>query len=346
MALDVRPGDLDGDEQSVLDLFVRYLNPDYDKARFDWLYRANPAGRGRFWVATDGPGGRLIATAAAFPRTLYFRGRLAVGWVLADFCVAEGYRALGPAVMLQRACLKDLSASPGSCWYDFPAAAMMPVYRRLAQEPVARMTRLVKHLRVDGKLAAIVPGRSLACALGSIANRLLRRRLRPSRAAQNLETAVHEGPCGPEFTALSERVAPTYALCLSRSARYLTWRFRENPLQVCEIVTTRRRGQLLAYTVIVQEGTGATLLDVFGVQDHRVITVLLKATLALLYDRGCETVSCGLLDSHPWVPYLKRLGFVTRESTSLMLHTTDEEGPGSPGIAEDVWFLTSGDRDA
>jgi hypothetical protein len=179
-----------------------------------------------------------------------------------------------------------------------------------------------------------------------MANRLLRRGLRPSRAAQHLETAVHEGPCGPEFTALNERVAPTYALCLSRSVPYLTWRFRENPLQVCEIVTTRRHGQLLAYAVIVQQGAGASLLDVFGVQDPHVITGLLKATLALLYDRGCDTVTCGLLDSHPWVPYLKHLGFVTRESTSVMLHTTDTERPTSLRVAEDVWFLTSADRDA
>lgn len=345
MTLSIRPGDLDVDEPGVIGLLARYLNPDYDKARFDWLYRTNPAGRGRLWVAMDEQRGEIIGCAGAFPRVMYVKARETTAWVLGDFCVAEAYRALGPALMLQRACLKALAAEAAAVWYDFPAAGMMPVYRRLGHEPAAKLSRQVRLLRVDARLAALVPSPVLSRGLAWVGNRILAAGMRSYGAPRDLSISVHDGAVGPEFSGLSARVAPEYDLCLARPAAYLTWRYRENPTRHCEIVTVRRGQELLAYAVVGRDGEQASLLDLFGIGEPPAIAALLGETLSRLRDQRCQTVVCALIDSHPWMPILTRLGFVERGSAPVMRSALPPASLVAPGPAGMAWFLIDGDRD-
>jgi len=64
MTVVVRPGDLDAHREAVIELFVRHLNPLYDAARFEWVYRRNPDGPGRLWVAVDDASGELAGAAS------------------------------------------------------------------------------------------------------------------------------------------------------------------------------------------------------------------------------------------------------------------------------------------
>ena len=109
----------------------RNLDAKCTRARFEWLYLQNPFGLARVWIATEDTRRRTIGIAAAFPRQVWVDGKLCKGWVLGDFCVAAESRSLGPALLLQRACLSSL-ANDGNCvWYDFPSHSMLAVYRRL-----------------------------------------------------------------------------------------------------------------------------------------------------------------------------------------------------------------------
>src|ERR1044071_6004519 len=100
--LHVRTANLDEDSTTMLSLFKQHLNRLYTPARFDWLYRQNPCGPGLAWLLID-DSHSVVGVAAAFPRSLLIGGAVHPALVLGDFCVAEEYRALGPALQLQRA---------------------------------------------------------------------------------------------------------------------------------------------------------------------------------------------------------------------------------------------------
>jgi hypothetical protein len=106
----IRVGDVDTDQQLALGMFTRYLNLRYDEAKFNWVYRQNPHGRGRLWVALESDGGG-VGIADAFPRRVCVSGHEELAWVLGDFCVGDAHRALGPALALQRACLAVLATN-------------------------------------------------------------------------------------------------------------------------------------------------------------------------------------------------------------------------------------------
>jgi GNAT superfamily N-acetyltransferase len=345
MPLTVRPAALEVDRPAVIDLLARNLNPAYDAARFDWLYSRNPAGRGRLWVAVDTTTGEIIGTAAAFPRRFTVSGREACCWVLGDFCVSGRYRTLGPALALQRACLA-LAAETGTAFcYDFPSRAMMTVYQRLRIAPVGQMRRLVKAVRMDWRSTRVTSLPRLARGIASIVQRIVASSRGP-RKPVDLAIALHKGPCGEEFSRLWEAETVNYGVCLKRTPDYLNWRYRENPTARHEILAARRRDRLVGYAAFTAEGESALLVDLFGSQDDDVLPALAQAVSDLARQRGCASLSVSLLDSHAWTGMFRRLGFVPREASPLIVSSV----PAATGhtllpVPAGV-FLMSGDRDS
>ena len=346
MAISIRPGVLDADRDAAIALFRRYLNPAYDIPRFEWLYTGNPAGRGRLWIAMDDATGEIVGTAGAFPREIYLQGREALGWVLGDFCVAERYRALGPALMLQRRCLDDLAATGAALFHDFPHPRLMPIYARLGIGPARLMRRLVRLLRVDDQVDRLVGSRVLARGLAAVANAILSRRRRAPRPAGAVVTRRLEGRCGVEFSDLADKVGADYGIGLRRSAPYLDWRYLGNPIRRHDLVTVHMDGRLAGWAAVAEDGSSGTLVDVFGVPDPEIIESAVQAAVAELARRGCATVSVSLLDSHPWVELFGRLGFSPRATSPVILHPLPASGLSAAALAAAPVFLTQGDQDS
>jgi hypothetical protein len=346
MALKVRPGDLVADRSTVVELMSRYVNPAYDRRRFEWLYLDNPGGRGRLWMAVDGATGEIVGTAGASPRRLVVEGRGITGWVLADFCVADTHRSLGPALQLQRACLEDLAADGALLCYDFPSRTMEAVYRRLGVAARPRLLRFARPLRVQERLARRWPHAGIGRSLGWLADRVLARLARPGQEDATVAVAPHAGLCGPEFSALAERTRGAYRVCVERSAGYLNWRYLQNPIERHEVLCARVDGALVGYSVLSGGPGASTVVDLFGVPDLEVFDALLRHAVARLAARGADTVSVAMLESHPAAALMRRLRFRPRGDSPVVLYAP----PGSPLSAEVVqpagWFLTHGDRDS
>jgi hypothetical protein len=346
LTIAIRPADLEGDRKLMVQTLSRSLNPLYDDARFDWAYRANPHGAARAWIAFDRGHDAVIGTAAAFPRRVFAGDREERGWVLGDFCINDPYRTLGPAVQLQRACLAEVDAGTAGFCYDFPSASMTAVYARLGIAPTARMLRFALPLRVDRRVREWVKHPSVARALSGAANLALALRAPRGRGGRSLAVALDRGRCAEEFTALAQEVGGRHGVCISRSAAYLNWRYLDNPLRHHELMTARRDGRLRGYAVFSQLGEDATLVDLFGAEPPSVIDELVRSVIEILRERGAATVSVPLLEGHPWIPRLRRLGFIPRESSPVVIYdAAARAGDGAAG-GRGPWFLVYGDLDS
>src|SRR5580658_7630313 len=106
MRIIIRPADLERDRDVLVRTLAQYLTPTSNQTRFDWLYHRNPHGPTRAWLAFDGDTGEVVGASAAFARRVVAEGIGKTGWVLGDFCIADKYRSLGPALQLQKATLQ------------------------------------------------------------------------------------------------------------------------------------------------------------------------------------------------------------------------------------------------
>jgi hypothetical protein len=340
----VRPGDLDADRPLAIETFRRYLNPQYDGARFDWVYRQNPHGPGRFWVASDAANGAVVGIAGAFPRRVGVSGRTEVARVLGDFCVAEAYRAIGPALALQRACLAEVAAGTIPFCYDFPNGGMMAIYRRLGVKPLGRMIRFSRPLSVEARLRELTGSPALARPLGFLAGAFLAPRDRRRSNAKGLEIAQHEGTFGSEFTDLYRQNTDQHIISVERSAEYLGWRYLANPFQRHEVLTARRAGRLAGYAVFRQDDRMMTLVDVFAAGSAETVDALIRRAVVLAWERGLEAASISVLESSPWIPGLKRAGFRERETSPIVVTASPKAWPEVND--ERSWLLLPGDRDS
>lgn len=346
MPVTVRPASLESDRDAVIGLLARHLNPAYDATRFEWLYTRNPEGKGRLWVALDTGTGEIVGSAAAFPRRVTVGGREAGCWVLGDFCVNERYRALGPALTLQRACLALADEAGIAFCYDFPSRAMMTVYRRLRVSPIGQMRRLVKTVKVDWRLGRLIRLPALRRTVALAGQRLLASTHRRVKKPAELVVALQQEPCDEAFTRLWEAEAGGYDVCLKRTAAYLNWRYRENPIARHEILTARVGDRLLGYAVFTTVGESAVLVDLFGSRDTNTLQVLTQEVADLVRRRGCVNLSVSLVDSHRWTGMFRQLGFMPREADPVILSwSPDRAASAFPPVADRLFFM-SGDRDS
>jgi hypothetical protein len=341
MAIAIREADIESDRLLLMDALFRYLTPLSDGPRFDWLYRSNPHGQVRAWIAMDRDRDVIVGSAAAFPRRLYVGHREEFVWVLGDFCINDQYRSLGPALQLQRACLSQVDLGTAAFCYDFPSPSMMAVYRRLHISPLAQMVRLAKPLRVDGKIREYFKTPFVARGLSAAGNLLLALIDRRPKESESVTIGLQQGSCGEEFSALARQVGRCYGVCVQRSAEYLNWRYLAHAYRRYELLTARRDGELLAYAFFSQSGDDATLADLFGVQDPTVISALVRRLVVLLRERGMMSVSAPMIESHPWIPLLRSQGFIVREAKPMIVYPTRTSGYGAMS-----WFFMHGDRDS
>jgi len=346
MSFFVRQADLETDRDLIVETLRRYLNSSYDNTRFEWCYEKNPYGRARTWIAEDAELHTTVGIASAFPRMFAVMGEVQLMWVLGDFCVSDQYRSLGPALQLQRACLTGIGSGKTTVSYDFPSLSMTAIYKRLGIPVVGQMVRLAKPLRVNRQVKKVVKIPVVAKGVSTVGNALLALRDHWPRSFGGTQISFLDGQCGTEFTVLAEQISSQYGICGWRSATYLNWRYLNNPLYPCQIMTAHVGGTLAAYVVMNQIGEDGLLVDIFGVKNRVVLRSLVNAAVTSLRQRGASTVSVILCDSHPWVSLFQGFGFQAREYRPIVIHA-----PSAPALCPNMkdwtmWFLTYGDRDS
>jgi GNAT superfamily N-acetyltransferase len=345
MSISIRLADLDSDRQVLIELMLRYLTRRSNEKKFDWLYRDNPDGKGRVWIAVDKIRDEIVGSGAAIPRRMFVGDAEQFGCVLADFWIHPQYRSLGPAVQLQRACLEDVRLGRFSLCYDFPQSSMGAVYKRLGITPQEILLRLTRPLLVDQKIEKIITTPLLTPALSALGNLWLRHRDRKFRANGNCTISVHTGDFGEEFSSLARRANAGYGVCVQRSAEYLNWRYRNHYFHRYEVLTARLNRVLMAYVVFVDSGEDTQIVDLFGLNEPDIVSDLIGALVSRLREFGKRAVNVPWLASHPWVELFRRLGFYVRESFPIVTYPlTPNSSSQKPARIQD-WFLTYGDID-
>ena len=345
MAVTTIDADVVRDRGLLIETLGRFLTPLSDGRRFDWLYKGNPAGLARTWLAIDAQTECVIGTAAAFPRRCYWGQTEISAWVFGDFCLDAQYRSLGPALRLQRACFGALGANDAMFCYDFPSSSMAAVYKRLGVPVAGKILRLAKVLRVDRKIRGIVNIPVVTRAVSMLGNSVLGAMPVTRASDSSVEVSTYQGHFGEEFSILAERLRGRLGICIQRSAEYLNWRYEDNPLERYETIAARRHGELEGYAIWTEAGEDACVIDLFGENDPAIVKGLLSEIVATLRRRAVMTLSVWLNDNHPWLSWYTEMGFRVRDSAPIVCVP-------SPAFANVVdlragkWFLMQGDRDS
>lgn len=340
MKITIRQADLKSDKALLIATLGRYLTPSSNEERFRWLYEQNPHGPARAWLALDSTSGATVGASAAFPRKIVVEEGETTAWVLGDFCIADEYRSLGPALQLQRATLAAVKGvAEAKCCYDFPSRQLTATYSRLGISPVGQMVRLARPLRLDRKLKELTKFGAIAKPLSWIANTVIR--MTENHTNQlGMKFEIHSGKCGSEFTQLADSARSRAGVQLRRSAENLNWRYLQHPFVRYRILTARKAGDLRGYLVL-SSGLEDAHISEWCAADDETTTALINESVRRLRKTGAITLSTWLLDKDPQSELLKQLRFWPRESSPVMVYW-----PESDSDSQRDWLLMHGDRDS
>jgi hypothetical protein len=339
MKIMVQTADLERDRDVLIATLRHYLTPASNESRFEWLYRQNPHGAPKVWLARDSNTGEIVGSSAAFRRRLVVNGSAKPGWVLGDFCVANKYRSMGPALQLQRATLYAVGQEAELC-YDFPSRQMAALYSRLGIQPVAQMVRMAKPLLLDRKMQKLTGSPALARSASWLGNLMLRFSDYRFASEGAWDIALHRGECGDEFTSLRKTATLANRIEIQKTAEYLNWRYLRHPLARHQVLTARHSGELKGYLIFSCEQACAEIEDWYTGEDTSLLQALAQELVRLLRKAGVTTLSASLLETDPRLPVLKRMGFWRRESCPVVVY-----GPGAGPVSTADWLMTNGDRD-
>jgi len=308
----------------------------HEAARAEWLYSKNPAGPAEILGLRE-RGGPWVGMVAIIPRQIWIDGTEHAGAYLCDFYVHPNHRSLLPALTLQKAARQHL-ADLGRLNYTIPNERSLPIFRRLGADQTLLRHRWARPIRtkifLERRDSKIAVGIAPALDAALFALDLLLSFGAPALQAQWLETFDER------FDDLWTASTKT-GLCIGeRSARYLRWRFQDEPGHINKTVglVDRRSGRLQGYV------TGELIDQEFAIRDC--LTAALTGRRAGIWSHallairalGAAGASIRLAGSEPVTQAISRAGFRRRDPEIAFVHGRAAAGPRR-------WHLTTADED-
>lgn len=325
MSVSVRLADLPSEKKDLLDVLKRNLGELDHARRFEWLYRENPAGRARTWFVCEQDTQRVIGIASLFLRVMWVNGKEMLCGQVGDFAIDAGHRSLGPAMLLQRATFEPVNQGQVAFCYDCPPhAAGMSTFRRLGMEPSCRTQRFARPLRAERLVEKRFGDNLFSKSTAAVGNVILRTMQGGKGPAKNVEITVHSGCFGEEFEELEEQAKSQDAVCSRRSPADLNWRYRDDPLNAYQVLTTRVRGQLTGYAVFSIAGRDAYIIDLFGVDIESTGLELIEAIAHRCRREGLQTLQALVSEGSELSAVLAKANFRYRSSGPLVVAYAQE----------------------
>jgi GNAT superfamily N-acetyltransferase len=298
---------------------------DVADGRFDWLYRKNPLGPTRTWLAVDTAGNGVIGCASVFPSNRSIGGRMVRTGVAVDFAVDREHRTAGVALVLQRAVTSDSRRAGFDCLIGKPNRKALPIFDRVGYRPVGDAQDWVKFIGAGAELPE------------------------PSQAPSYAETIVSAADA--RFDELWKAGRSHYEIVGEKTAAFLNWRYstfkEENYRFYCLFHRDDRR--LMGYLCFSAAQKTVFIADIFC-EDPRgpIIDNLLLGLACRAKMEGQEWIGLSYLGA-PWFEdRLARLGFTHGKHRRQLLAYV---APGLPAqfckeiLTKNNWFLFGGEMD-
>jgi hypothetical protein len=348
----IREAALPADKSILLDTLLR--NRDHGdqalrQARFEWSLTCNPYGQPRAWLAMDESSNQVIGAVSAFPRRVLIHGQPALWWNGADTSIDQAFRTLGVAMKLRRAVKECVDRGEMRLLYSHPVDNMRLVLEKIGHVVIGRLARHGLVLRFDRFINERLGKNIFSAVAAGLVNPLLR--ITPGNFGAGAGLAIRrqeQNRFGEEYDALFERAAKNYAVITERNARFLAWRFLQNPLHPeFHIFRLEAEQRLCGFALVdLKADGGARILD-YLLEDFTAYSrPFFAGIIRWLRQNRVSSLSIRSTDLNPILKVLQAFGpvFCDAVNSAIAVHAP-ADGPDRSVLEINNWFMTQADRD-
>jgi hypothetical protein len=309
------------------------LAPAYSDARFDWLYRQNPVGPTRTWLALD-PDQEIKGCGSIYSWTYFHQGEPIRLGIAVDFAVDRSCRVFGPAFAIQRGVASACGEGGFDVIFVAPNPKAIGVFRKVGFVDVGRAREWACLLRTRSALEKVTRSARLARLLSPLADSVLRLLLwargRPGYGAVREEIA---SACPPALSELWQREKGSRAFTPDKSAPIMDWYFAVDWYYVADgsdryryfCVFGKQDGELRGCVVFKRTLGNVEVKEVFPAGGPHVRAVLWRFVRAMAREDG-RAIVLTFLGDPSFERVLRGLGFFPRKEAHrdyLMCFTPD-----------------------
>jgi hypothetical protein len=310
-----------------------------DRARFEWFYLRNPAGRARCNWLRHGSETAPVGFLGIGRRNLFLAGAAVTAGLLVDFVVVPQHRSALPALMLQRKGREHAAASMPII-YGLPDTKAVLVCKRLESHIKFDLRRYARVVRSRVYLERLLPrwlARPLAMftdALDGIGMRL------------QLALAAGTGQWVQGFDASFDDLWAAYPkgdLCIGpRDRAFLQWRFADQPGRKYRTFVVRNKGALRAYFICEINDASLGVKDCLAIGSEREFRDALLMLALAARREGLNSVELQIAATKSIGRALRRAQYVARSHRPFFAVVAE---PLRSRASTVRWYITQADED-
>jgi len=336
----------DGDEDKVMELIRAAFGESWPDlpiggAPIDYLRWKIRSPQGEASYTTVGEiDGRFVALSVEVTREATVHGRkYLVGAGGGDVCVHPEYQGRGIYRQLSKA---DDDRSRERFSFGIGNSTNVSVVRmkssrglRPIVHPFDHMLRPLSNWSMEG--SALSPRRLARSSRFRARQALSRVRWRPYSDPLSIELTPVDS-FDSRMDRFSESAGSQFDLMLSRDMSFLNWRYCDRRAGAFRTVVAEHDGEVLGLSALRLRGDTCHIADLLALPGRLdVARALVEDAIEYGEQLGVSGVECGLPRHHSYMPVLRRLGFIRRDSDLSRAYSPWE-------MTEELDFLESDDR--
>lgn len=316
---------------------------DKSASYYRWMYFNNPAGQAV--VRSVRHQGQIVASFAIAPKLFQVDGERVIIGKTMDMFTDPAYQGQGLMTRCTSAVFEAAEAAGMDAWYVTPSKNSYPIFKRWGYSEDLSVIYRAHVIRWAPVLAAALKPTAAAGTAGRILDRLgrpLRRRARSLRPGWTVETIER---FGPESDDLWLRVGSGYRVAIVRDARYLNWRYIDNPDQYT-VLGLRLHGELQGLIVLGETvRRNVPVLEIMDIiceaGDNETFNSLIATAFRHGWENGHALVQAWSISGTSLDARIRRAGLGIRRTEVKVLTSPYPHHSGFRNAH--AWLLTQGD---
>lgn len=347
----------EGDEEGILELCKAvYPEKEYDLERWlrwwRWMYKDNPAGSGRIWLAEHG--GKIVGQYAIVPVKLKIGNEAILSSQSLDTMTHPDYRRQGMFETLARKVYDEAKKDGIYIVYGFPGKFSYPGFiKKLSWFDIRTVQLMIKPLNWRNAVNLKVKNKFLQRVLaigGSLAFNKIFFGTRKPPAVEDL-TINQVSSFNEQINNFWAKVSSQHQIMVVRNKDYLNWRY-STPEANYSIFVAEKSGEIRGYLVLEHKLQGVTkvsyIFDLIA-QSEESMHCLVSKAMDDCQQKRVDLILYSLIANKTYRRILKRSGFISLpflKGARFCAYSSSPRVPKEFLRDPKNWFVQTGDSDA
>jgi len=309
-------------------------------ARMEWFYKDSYYGQPDTWFLKADS--KIVGSVSLSP--VYFKfwnQSLKVGLAV-DFMVKKKYRSFGPALMLQKAIIKEYEALGYKVILGYPTKRGLGVVLRAGYRELGVIKRYTKILKTETKLKKYISNNRLRKYTACVADFLLT--ISSRNTWQNL--MLRNGLIS-KLSVVSgyKAINPPFNIFCKLEPEYLKWRFVSVPHKETALFEIKENDRIVGYISYLLNDDTVNIDGIYIFDFNKHADMALTKFISNIKKTNVKSISISYFGNRLYINLFKKHGFFERESDRYIVFHSQSGVADEVLLSENNWCLFDGDID-